>query len=112
MLTKTRQEWLQLVQQQAQSGLSVAEFARQHCISAASLYARRSDFRQQGLLASPDEAKEPACSASRFVQVTQMQKTVVNEPARLVLEVGAAKLHLPSHTDVQQLVQIMAAFAP
>ncbi|WP_017445662.1 IS66 family insertion sequence element accessory protein TnpA [Gayadomonas joobiniege] len=102
MPRRTREQWFELIQAQQNSDLSVAEFARQHRINVQNFYARRSDFKRDGLLNHQHE--------SAFVQVTTLA-TEVQRPSgdMLILTMGEAQLHLPENINAQWLGQLMQA---
>lgn len=105
MPRRTRQDWLAILKEQEASDLNIADYGRRKNISVSSLYARRSDFKQQGLLADS--------SSSSFVQIATPKKQPRLPTANpLTLEIGSAKLHLPDNVDANWLGQLIKAIHP
>lgn len=101
-MKRTKQQWLELIEQQQSSGLSMAEFCRQHDIVLKNFYARRSHWLKS-------QSKPTSDALSRFSQVT-VSTAPAAAPA-LILQVGAASLSLPPHTDARWLAQLLGQLA-
>ena len=89
-----------MIKAQEASGLSIAEYARQHNINIKNLYARRSDFKAS-------VASE--VNTSSFVGVTQVTQHQVSQSNRLSVEIGSAKLQLPINICANWLGQLIKA---
>ena len=104
MPRRTRQDWLAILKDQEASDLNIADYGRHNNISVTSLYSKRSEFKQQGLAVD---------STSNFMQVTTAQiQTSQYSVNCLLLEVGAAKLYLPTDIDANWLGQLIKAIHP
>ncbi|MBD1584896.1 IS66 family insertion sequence element accessory protein TnpA [Pseudoalteromonas sp. S16_S37] len=96
---KTAQQWLQLIEQQELSGLSIADFCQQHNLSTKSFYNRRSKLCN----------KKPAQSA--FVVARPVAFESVSLPELLQLKHGQSTLLLPSTTDAHWLAALLRALS-
>lgn len=97
-MTKTKRQWLALIKEQQSSGMSIAAFARHKGISVNNFYARRHDFRQEGVIEAD----------STFIKVTQ-QKTVTTHIASqsIELQIGHAQLRIPCTVEPQWVAQLL-----
>lgn len=98
---RTKQQWLELLEQQKQSGLSVAAFCRDQDISAKCFYYH---VRRQRLLmvdSVPSGFVRAECSAT---QANASQE-------RLSLQIGRCQLHLPADISVPWLAKLVTALS-
>jgi putative transposase len=96
---KTAEQWLQLIEQQELSGLSVSDFCTQHNLSTKSFYNRRSKLRNKKPPQSPFIAAKPAASEPASL------------PELLQLKHGQSTVLLPSTTDIQWLAALLRALS-
>ena len=90
-------EWLELIDQQAKSGLNAAVFCAQHDVCAKVFYRQRIKL------------KHPAVDAAtgRFIQVQAKRVQAITPPAGAVLHFQSSRLQLPSGIDPDWLAQLM-----
>ncbi|EWH08095.1 hypothetical protein DS2_19101 [Catenovulum agarivorans DS-2] len=100
MPTTKENQWLQIINEQQQSQLSIAEYCRQHGLNPQSFYARKSTLKFQGKLTQTE---------SQFMQVATIRQQSVMPSIPLTLEVGDVKLHLTHDIDVNRLAAIVRA---
>ncbi|MGC0118544.1 IS66 family insertion sequence element accessory protein TnpA [Pseudoalteromonas piscicida] len=96
---KTAEQWIQLIEQQELSGLSVSDFCTQHDLSIKSFYNRRSKIRKQTLPQSTFVAAKPATPGS------------VSPSELLQLKHGQSTVLLPSTTDTLWLAALLKALS-
>lgn len=97
MARRSSKEWQVIIEQQETSGMSVAEFCKQHRLNNKYFHARRQSLlkRQQGKLASP------------FIKVSKTN----SDSAMMSLQMGDAKLSLPVNTAPDWLAQLLKALS-
>lgn len=102
-MRRSKQQWLELIQAQQDSELSISDFCREHDIAVKYFYSRRSDLLKPEI---PEADVEP----SSFSQVVVADRP---KPASTVLSlnVGKATLSIPSSTDAIWLAKLMEQFA-
>ena len=87
---RSQAEWSVLIEQQAQSGLSGAEFCKQHGLVTKCFYCKRRQL-------SDGKALVPA--GRSFVQVSPESSTSTWTDNSLVLQYRESRLHVPMTTD-------------
>ena len=87
---RSQADWLELIEQQAQSGLSGAEFCKQHGLVAKCFYRKRRQLR---------EGKALVPAGGSFVQVSPESSTSTLTEAGLVLQYRESRLQVPMTTD-------------
>ena len=90
-------EWLELIDQQAKSGLNAAVFCAQHDICSKVFYRQRIKLKHSAV----DTA------AGRFIQVQAKPVQAITPPAGTVLHFQSSRLQLPSGIDADWLAQLM-----
>lgn len=93
---KTKTQWLALFAEQANSGLSAAEFCRNHNLSEAYFYLKRKKL------------KAPSDKLSTFV-AARPERQVVSGNASL--RFGSCQLDVPTGADPQWLAQLMKSLS-
>ena len=94
---RSEAEWCELIEQQAQSGLSGLDFCRQHGLLAKTFYRQRKLLRRKGLV--------PVTSP--FIQVQPMPAPVMPLHPGAVLQYRESRLQLSAGTDPSWLTQLM-----
>lgn len=104
-MQRTQQQWLELIEAQISSDLSIVDFCRQHDIPVKYFYSRRSDFMKENRI--------PKSPSSSFVKVElEKHKKGISLPSdAFVLTVGSVTLNLPSNIDAVWLSTLMAEFS-
>ncbi len=96
------QDWLNLFEQQKQSGLTAVEFCRQQQINVQTYYTRRRDIRLQR-------------TSSKFVQVnrevTKVESYTEAMGGELLLQLGNAQLTVPTNINPHWVATVMKALA-
>ena len=96
------QDWLNIFEQQKQSGLTAVEFCRQQQINVQTYYTRRRDIRLQR-------------TSSKFVQVkrevTKVESYTEETDSELLLQLGNAQLTVPTNTNPHWVATVMKALA-
>ena len=94
------QDWLNLFEQQKESGLTAVEFCRQQQINLQTYYTRRRDIRLQR-------------TSSKFVQVkrevTKVESYTEKMGGDLLLKLGNAQLSMPTNINPHWVVAVMKA---
>jgi len=94
------QDWLNLFEQQKESGLTAVEFCRQQQINLQTYYTRRRDIRLQR-------------TSSEFVQVkrevTKVESYTEKMGGDLLLKLGNAQLSMPTNINPHWVVAVMKA---
>ncbi|GEA03536.1 hypothetical protein KUL17_24330 [Alteromonas sp. KUL17] len=94
------QDWLNLFEQQKQSGLTAVEFCRQQQINVQTYYTRRRDIRLQR-------------TSSRFVQVkrkvTKVESYTEETDSDLVLQLENAQLRVPTNMSPHWIATVIKA---
>ncbi len=96
------QDWLNIFEQQKQSGLTAVEFCRQQQINVQTYYTRRRDIRLQR-------------RSNKFVQVkrevTKVESYTEETDSELLLQLGNAQLTVPTNTNPHWVATVMKALA-
>jgi hypothetical protein len=100
MKRRTQQEWLSLFQQHEQSGLTAAEFCREHHLNAKYFSKRKWDLNWK--------AKSSRATQS-FIRVSRPERK--SSPSSIQLTVGQAQLNLPESIDTNWLAMLVKALA-
>ena len=103
-MRRSKQQWLELIQAQQSSGVSIAEFCREHDLSLKYFYARRSDWLKS-------QSTKTDLQPSAFSKVTVAKTHIHNSNESISLTVGKATLSIPSSIDVIWLAKLMAQLA-
>ena len=98
MQRRTQQEWLSLFQQHEQSGLTAAEFCREHQLNAKYFSKRKWDLNWK---------TKSSESANAFVQVKRAE--VSPSPASIQLTLGQTQLQLPQTIDPNWVAMLIKA---
>jgi hypothetical protein len=92
------QDWLNLFEQQKQSGLTAVEFCRQQQINVQTYYTRRRDIRLQR-------------TSRKFVQVkrevTKVESYTEEMAGDLLLKLGNAQLSVPTNINPHWVATVM-----
>lgn len=101
--------WRSVLERQADSGLSVAQFCRQESVSAPSLYAWKRKLQQQeaGSAAIDSQGAETAPWGAQLVPV-RIESGSSPVPVRIALPQGAS-IDAPSGIDRSALVELLGA---
>lgn len=94
-MKRTKQQWLELIQAQQISDLSIVDFCREKDLPLKSFYARRSS------LLKPKNAE-----SSGFSKVAVAEKHKPSTTA-ITLSIGKATLSIPSSTDIVWLAKLI-----
>ena len=96
------QDWLNLFEQQKQSGLTAVEFCRQQQINVQTYYTRRRDIRLQR-------------TSSKFVQVkrevTKVESYTEEMGGELLLQLGEVQLSVPTNINPHWVAAVMKALS-
>ncbi|WP_333973374.1 IS66 family insertion sequence element accessory protein TnpA [Alteromonas mediterranea] len=96
------QDWLNLFEQQKQSGLTAVEFCRRQKINVQAYYTRRRDIRLQR-------------TSSKFVQVkrevTKVESYTEVMGGELLLQLGNAQLSVPTYINPRWIATVLKALA-
>jgi putative transposase len=98
-MKRTKQQWLELIQAQQISDLSIVDFCREKDLSLKSFYARRSS------LLKPKDVESSAFSKVAVAETSKSSATAIT------LNIGKATLFIPSSTDVVWLAKLIGQFA-
>jgi transposase-like protein len=90
--------WLSLIQQQIESGITAAEFCRQHNLND-KYFSKRKRELQEGHNAS--------APGNPFINVQGALQRDKQSAATLVLHYRNTQLHIPAGTDLRALAQLM-----
>jgi hypothetical protein len=97
----TKQQWLDFIDEQKQSDLSITEFSKNKNISADNFYYHRSQL-----------LKKPNTNNSTFIKAAVTKNSSsTKQPSCLTLNVGRSQLQLPTTTSPQWLAALMASLA-
>ena len=102
-MKRTKQQWLELIQAQQASDLSIIDFCREKDLPLNNFYARRSDWLKS-------QRTETNIKSSAFSKVTVAEKSERSTTA-ITLSIGKATLSIPSSTDVVWLAKLIGQFA-
>ena len=96
---RSSDQWLQILKDQQQSGLTISEFCRQHKISVSCFFSQR---KKHGLV-------NATTSALVSTQVTKHTTTAVHRDIKepIVLELSVARLSLPAETPADYLLTLL-----
>ena len=96
------QDWLNLFEQQKQSGLTAVAFCRQQQNNVQTYYTKRRDIRLQR-------------TSSKFVQVkrevTKVESYTEETDSELLLQLGNAQLTVPTNTNPHWVATVMKALS-
>ena len=95
---KSTEQWHQLIEQQAESELSVVEFCQQHGINNKTFYNQRAKVRAEQ-------------TPSQFVAAKPSVQSSSAELGVMTLSIAQTKLTLPTTTDPIWLAQLIKALA-
>ena len=98
-MKRTKQQWLELIQTQQISDLSIVEFCREKDLPLKSFYARRSS------LLKPKNVESSPFSKVAVAETSKASTTAIT------LSIGKATLSIPSSTDVVWLAKLIEQFA-
>lgn len=98
-MKRTKQQWLELIQTQQISDLSIVEFCREKDLPLKSFYARRSS------LLKPKNVESSPFSKVAVAETSRSSTTAIT------LSIGKATLSIPSSTDVVWLAKLIEQFA-
>lgn len=101
MKTRTRRSqaaWQSLIQQQIESGITAAEFCRQHHLDDKYFSKRKRELH--------DEVGV-SLTRNRFIKAQPAQPPIAVNMATMVLHYRNTQLHIPVGTDPHALVQLM-----
>lgn len=101
-MKRTKQQWLELIQTQQTSDLSIVEFCREQGLPINNFYARRSDWLKS-------KRTEINIESSAFSKVTAAEQSKRSTEA-ITLNIGKATLSIPSSTDVVWLAKLIRQF--
>ena len=101
-MKRTKQQWLELIQAQQSSDLSIIDFCREQNLPLNNFYARRSDWLKSQRIETNIK--------SSFSKVTVAEKPERSTTA-ITLSIGKATLSIPSSTDVVWLAKLIGQFA-
>ena len=99
IMKRTKQQWLELIQAQQHSDLSIVDFCREKDLPLKRFYARRS---------SSLKPKNVESSAFSKISVAATSKSTTTA---ITLSIGKASLSVPSSTDVVWLAKLIGQFA-
>jgi len=102
-MKRTKQQWLELIQAQQTSDLSIIDFCREQDLPLNNFYARRSDWLKSN-------RAETNISSSAFSKVT-VTETAKSSTTAITLNIGKATLSVPSSTDVTWLAKLIGQLA-
>lgn len=101
--------WRDILQRQAASGMSVAEFCRQESLSGPSFYSWRRKLKERDAKSEDanQRAKIPAASVGQLLPV-RIESTNPPEPMRILMPRGVS-LDVPSNIDPGALAGLLRA---
>jgi len=105
MTRRTKQQWQELVEQHAQSGLTTRDFCQQHNIHLQTFYSSRHAL---GLATptKPSKKSPTAASTSQFVQAN-----LVNHNSSIVMQTREAQLSFSSTCDPLWVAKLLKGLA-
>jgi hypothetical protein len=101
MKARTRRShavWLSLIQQQIESGITAAEFCRQHNINDKYFSKRKRELHGE---------RDAFVSGNRFIKAQAVHQADAVSSASLVLRHRNTQLHIPVGADLRVLAQLM-----
>ena len=102
-MKRTKQQWLELIQAQQVSNLSIIDFCREQNLPLNNFYARRSDWLKS-------KRTETNVNSSAVSKVT-VAETSKFSTTTITLNIGKAILSIPSSTDVVWLAKLIGQLA-
>ncbi len=105
MKTRTRRSqavWLSLIQQQIESGITAAEFCRQHHLNDKYFSKRKRELHGES---------DAFLSGNRFIKVQTVHQADTVSSDSLVLHYRNTQLHIPVGMDPHALAQLMTLLA-
>jgi hypothetical protein len=99
IMKRTKQQWLEFIQAQQTSDLSIIDFCREKDLPLKNSYARRSYWLKS-------QRTESNIKSSAFSKVTVAEKSERSTTA-ITLTIGKATLSIPSSIDVVWLAKII-----
>ena len=102
-MKRTKQQWLELIQAQQTSDLSIIDFCREQNLPLNDFYARRSDWLKS-------KRTNTNLKSSAFSKVTVAEKSK-SSTTEMTLSNGKATLSIPSSTNVVWLAKLIGQFA-
>ena len=97
----TKQQWLDFIDEQKKSDISITEFCRNKNISADNFYYHRGQL-----------LKKSNTNSSPFIQAAVTKNSSsTKQPSCLTLNVGRSQLQLPATISPQWLAALMASLA-
>jgi hypothetical protein len=102
-MKRTKEQWLELIQAQQTSDLSIIDFCRKQDLPLNNFYARRSDW-----LKSKRTKTNTKSSAFSKVAVAERSKS---STTAITLSIGKVTLSIPSSTDVVWLAKLIGQLA-
>jgi hypothetical protein len=102
-MRRTKQQWLELIQAQQTSDLSIIDFCREQDLPLNNFYARRSDWLKS-------KRAEINANSSAFSKVTVAETSKTSTTA-ITLTIGKATLSIPNSTDVIWLAKLIGQIA-
>jgi hypothetical protein len=102
-MKRTKQQWLELIQAQQTSDLSIIDFCREQDLPLNNFYARRSDWLKS-------KRAETNANSSSFSKVTVTETSKTSTTA-ITLTIGKATLSIPNSTDVIWLAKLIGQIA-
>ena len=100
-MKRTKQQWRDLIQAQADSNLSIKQFCLEKNITASSFYKYKSTLKPT---VTPPI---PSSEISPFSQVLPLHSTCKPAPQEIKLNVGNVELILDSNTDTNWLANLI-----
>jgi putative transposase len=95
-ITRSQVQWQNIIEEQEISGLTIADYCRQHKISTTTFYACRKKF---------------GSTQSTFVKATITQQVeVFSNSVPITLTISSATLTLPSTTSASYVAQLLREF--
>jgi len=98
-MKRTKQQWLELIQAQQNSDLSIIDFCREQNLPLNNFYARRSDWLKSKRIATNLEP-------SAFSKVAVAERSESSATA-ITLSIGKATLSIPSSADAVWLAKLI-----
>jgi len=100
-MKRTKQQWRNLVQAQADSNLSIKQFCLEKNITASSFYKYKSTLKPTVTPPSTSPAISP------FSQVFPLQSSCKSTPQEIKLNIRSVELILDSNTDTSWLADLI-----
>ena len=97
-IRRSRAAWLSLIQQQIESGMTAAEFCRQHHLDDKYFSKRKRELH---------DGADVSLTRSRFIKAQPAQPPIAVNIAAMVLHYRNTQLHIPTGSDLHALAQLM-----